>query len=62
MRVFTVILARPNRGVGVCEQHEIHSTRYLIEGHDGRVGEPLTRKELYAEAARRGEKIEFSSQ
>jgi hypothetical protein len=59
MRVITEIRARPNRGVGTREQHDILSTRYRIEDRDGSVGEPLSMKELYAEAHRRGEKIEF---
>lgn len=35
------------------------ATRYLIVNDDGRVTLPMNLKELYAEAARRGEKLDF---
>lgn len=41
---------------------EIKTVRYLIVGEDGRVGLPMTLKDLYAEANRRGEKIDFVEQ
>jgi hypothetical protein len=32
----------------------------VVEGHDASVGDPLTLKQVYALAAKRGEKIEFA--
>jgi hypothetical protein len=57
MKVTVVRSLRLNRGVGEREQHEIPVTRYVIDGDA--VGRELSLKQLYFEAARRGEKVEF---